>query len=76
MAARIGAAEFVPQYLTAWLFKGFMRDVAVYDYPLEIQRIEAHHRVGQNLDDSRLSQRERVRQHVDNGWYGDCGDLE
>ncbi len=55
--ARIGAAEFVPQYLTAWLFKGYMRDVAVYNYPLEVPRIQAHHRMGQFLDDQRLSQR-------------------
>src|SRR5690606_29803878 len=33
--ARIGAAEFVPRYLTSWLYKGFLRDVALYDHPLE-----------------------------------------
>jgi hypothetical protein len=46
--ARIGAAEFVPNSLTAWLFRGTLRDIAVYDYPLEAGRIEAHYRVGKN----------------------------
>lgn len=46
--ARIGAAEFVPNSLTAWLFRGSLRDIAVYDYPLEPKRIEAHYEVGDN----------------------------
>jgi hypothetical protein len=41
--ARIGAAEFVPNSLTAWLFRGHLRDIAVYDYPLEPARIRAHY---------------------------------
>jgi hypothetical protein len=44
--ARIGAAEFVPRYLTSWLFHGRLRDVAVYDYPLEPERIDAHFQAG------------------------------
>jgi hypothetical protein len=44
--ARIGAAEFVPNSLTAWLFRGHLRDIAVYDYPLEAARIRAHHEAG------------------------------
>ncbi len=54
--ARIGASEYVPRYLTSWLFKGFLRDVAVYNYPLEPQRIESHHRVGAAVDDRNMSQ--------------------
>ncbi len=45
--ARIGAAEFVPRYLTSWLFKGYLSDVALYGYPLEAQRIKEHYQVGQ-----------------------------
>jgi hypothetical protein len=44
--ARIGAAEFVPNSLTAWLFRGNLRDIAVYDYPLEPARIRAHYKAG------------------------------
>lgn len=44
--ARIGAAEFVPNSLTAWLFRGSLRDIAVYDYPLEPARIHAHYESG------------------------------
>jgi hypothetical protein len=44
--ARIGAAEFVPNSLTAWLFRGHLRDIAVYDYPLDATRIKAHHEIG------------------------------
>jgi Concanavalin A-like lectin/glucanases superfamily len=44
--ARIGAAEFVPNSLTAWLFRGSLRDIAVYDYPLEPARIQAHYDAG------------------------------
>jgi len=44
--ARIGAAEFVPNSLTAWLFRGNLRDIAVYNYPLEPARIEAHYEAG------------------------------
>lgn len=45
--ARIGAAEFVPRYLTSWLFKGYLSDIALYGYPLEPQRIKEHFQVGQ-----------------------------
>lgn len=45
--ARIGAAEFVPRYLTSWLFKGYLSDIALYGYPLESQRIKEHYQVGQ-----------------------------
>ncbi|WP_428307790.1 LamG domain-containing protein [Lacipirellula sp.] len=45
--ARIGAAEFVPRYLTSWLFKGRLSDIALYGYPLEPQRIKEHYQVGQ-----------------------------
>ena len=44
--ARIGAAEFVPNSLTAWLFRGNLRDIAVYNYPLEASRIRAHYAAG------------------------------
>ena len=46
--ARIGAAEFVPNSLTAWLFRGSLRDIAVYNYPLEPGRILAHYEAGKN----------------------------
>ena len=46
--ARIGAAEFVPNSLTAWLFRGNLRDIAVYDYPLEPSRIRAHYEAGKD----------------------------
>ena len=45
--ARIGAAEFVPRYLTSWLFKGYLSDIALYGYPLEPERIKEHYEVGQ-----------------------------
>ena len=45
--ARIGAAEFVPNSLTAWLFLGQLRHIAVYDYPLEPERIFVHYETGQ-----------------------------
>lgn len=44
--ARIGAAEFVPNSLTAWLFRGSLQNVAVYDYPLESARIRSHYEAG------------------------------
>lgn len=44
--ARIGAAEFVPNSLTAWLFRGGLRDIAIYDYPLDPERISVHHEAG------------------------------
>lgn len=56
--ARIGAAEFVPRYLTSWLFKGYLSDVALYGYPLETKRIEEHFKVGKpsiGLKTSRLA---------------------
>jgi hypothetical protein len=46
--ARIGAAEYVPRYLTSWLFRGWMRDVAVYDYPLEASRVRKHFQTGKS----------------------------
>jgi hypothetical protein len=46
--ARIGAAEFVPNSLTAWLFRGYLRDIAVYDYPLEAARVRAHYEIGKS----------------------------
>jgi hypothetical protein len=46
--ARIGAAEFVPKSLTAWLFRGHLRDIAVYNYPLEPARIQAHYEAGKS----------------------------
>ncbi|QDT71387.1 LamG domain-containing protein [Lacipirellula limnantheis] len=46
--ARIGAAEYVPRYLTSWLFRGRLRDIAVYDYPLEANRIREHHDSGKS----------------------------
>jgi Concanavalin A-like lectin/glucanases superfamily len=54
--ARIGAAEFVPRYLTSWLYKGHLRDVAIYDYPLEPQRVAVHHRKGEASEIRQLSQ--------------------
>jgi hypothetical protein len=46
--ARIGAAEFVPNSLTSWLFRGHLRDIAVYNYPLEPARIQAHFQAGKS----------------------------
>jgi hypothetical protein len=46
--ARIGAAEFVPNSLTSWLFRGQLRDIAVYDYPLDAARIRAHFQAGKS----------------------------
>lgn len=46
--ARIGAAEFVPQSLTSWLFQGELRDVAIYDHVLEPNRIERHAEQGRS----------------------------
>lgn len=40
--ARIGAAEFVPQSLTSWLFVGELRDVAIYDHVLPPERVQRH----------------------------------
>jgi hypothetical protein len=40
--ARIGAAEFVPQSLTSWLFVGELRDVALYDHVLPPDRVRIH----------------------------------
>ncbi|MEO1497040.1 MAG: LamG-like jellyroll fold domain-containing protein [Planctomycetota bacterium] len=40
--ARIGAAEFVPKSLTSWLFRGELRDVALYDHVLSTDRIQTH----------------------------------
>lgn len=40
--ARIGAAEFVPQSLTSWLFVGELRDVALYDHVLPPDRVRLH----------------------------------
>ncbi|WP_197531206.1 LamG domain-containing protein [Posidoniimonas corsicana] len=44
--ARIGAAEFVPKSLTSWLFQGELRDIALYDYPLDDTQLQAHHKRG------------------------------
>jgi hypothetical protein len=58
--ARIGAAEYVPRYLTSWLFKGELRDVALYDYPLEAGEVEEHFNAGREDDWDRTSaQRKR-----------------
>lgn len=46
--ARIGAAEFVPRYLTSWLFQGELRDIALYDYPLEAVEIKEHYDIGKS----------------------------
>jgi hypothetical protein len=46
--ARIGAAEFVPRYLTSWLFKGRLRDVALYNYSLEGARVARHFQAGRS----------------------------
>ncbi|RIK72661.1 MAG: hypothetical protein DCC67_18955 [Planctomycetota bacterium] len=59
--ARIGAAEFVPRYLTSWLFKGHLRDIAVYDYPLEQEEIRLHYEAGRSDDDRRTSARPWLR---------------
>lgn len=44
--ARIGAAEFVPKSLTSWLFRGELRDIALYDYPVAVERLKEHTRLG------------------------------
>lgn len=46
--ARIGAAEFVPQSLTSWLFEGELRDVALYDYVLRPGQIQSHAEQGRS----------------------------
>ena len=46
--ARIGAAEFVPKSLTSWLFRGELRDVAVYDHVLPAQRVRIHAEQGRS----------------------------
>ena len=53
--ARIGAAEYVPRYLTSWLFRGWMRDVALYDYPLEAARVRKHFQSGKSEASPRTS---------------------
>jgi hypothetical protein len=53
--ARIGAAEYVPRYLTSWLFKGGLRDIALYDYPLEASEIEEHYEAGREADEDQTS---------------------
>jgi hypothetical protein len=53
--ARIGAAEYVPRYLTSWLFKGELRDIALYDYPLEAGEIEEHYEAGRESESDRTS---------------------
>jgi len=58
--ARIGAAEYVPRYLTSWLFKGFISDVAIYGYPLDATSIKKHYERGKlsvriDMTDHRLS---------------------
>jgi hypothetical protein len=55
--ARIGASEYVPRYLTSWLFKGSLRDVAVYDYPLAPETVDSHHREGNDLEERMISGR-------------------
>jgi ferric-dicitrate binding protein FerR (iron transport regulator) len=44
--ARIGAAEYVPRYLTSWLFKGRLSDIAVYGAPLAPESIKRHYKLG------------------------------
>jgi hypothetical protein len=53
--ARIGAAEYVPRYLTSWLFKGYLADIAVYGYPLEAAPIKEHYKVGHASGDTAAS---------------------
>ncbi|MCC6492275.1 MAG: LamG domain-containing protein [Pirellulales bacterium] len=53
--ARIGAAEYVPRYLTSWLFKGRLRDIAVYDYPLEADEVNTHYQAGQSDSEARTT---------------------
>jgi hypothetical protein len=55
--ARIGAAEYVPRYLTSWLFKGYLADIAVYGYPLEAARVEEHYKAGRSAGDNATSLR-------------------
>ncbi len=56
--ARIGAAEFVPRYLTSWLFQGSLRDVAVYDYALADARVAEHFKAGSPSADERTAQQD------------------
>jgi len=58
--ARIGAAEYVPRYLTSWLFKGYLSDIAVYGYPLEAKRIREHFKVGKPAVSVQTSSRSRI----------------
>jgi hypothetical protein len=57
--ARIGAAEFVPRYLTSWLFEGRLRDVAVYDYPLEATQLAKHFATGAAAEGGEISHKDR-----------------
>ncbi|MBX3434485.1 MAG: LamG domain-containing protein [Pirellulales bacterium] len=45
--ARIGAAEFVPRYLTSWMFQGQLSDVALYNRPLEPELVKRHYEAGE-----------------------------
>jgi hypothetical protein len=62
--ARIGAAEFVPRYLTSWLFKGYLSDISIYGYPLEPDRIQEHYKVGKPAVSSRTSNHWRAGAHL------------
>jgi hypothetical protein len=55
--ARIGAAEFVPRYLTSWLFKGRLRDIAVYGHPLAEARIAEHFAAGRAASNTTAASR-------------------
>jgi hypothetical protein len=46
--ARIGAAEYVPKSLTSWLFRGELRDIALYPRVLSPDRVKAHFAAGQS----------------------------
>ncbi|MCA9235078.1 MAG: LamG domain-containing protein [Planctomycetales bacterium] len=53
--ARIGAAEFVPRYLTSWMFQGYLSDVALYNRPLPAESVRSHFRSGQLRRDEGVS---------------------
>ena len=62
--ARIGAAEFVPRYLTSWLFHGRLSDVALYNHPLDAATVGKHFEEGQQALPQTVSRRDACPTHL------------
>jgi len=62
--ARIGAAEFVPRYLTSWLFEGNLSDVAVYSYPLDAATIKRHFELRKKRISDAISETLRIHRNI------------